>query len=242
MDNIDNTNKADVKKGISVIKNNFWNINWIKTIYLNFKVLPFSKAVMLPLLVGKHVKLRSIGKIIIEDEITTGMISLGVVYCKGWEDPKDGYFILSNRGTMIFKGHVKFYTSVKLYVKGKMTFGGNNSIGARSMFFCYNEINLGYNSGCSWDCTYSDTNFHPLKDLVSDKFLKQDGKIVIEDNVFVGNHTCILINTKIPAGSVISSYSKVSGSFRKEGENLLISSNNSVVVGKGYQMYDFCQL
>ena len=210
-------------RGLRLLKE-YYNVNYLKTLYFNFYSLPLHQAFKFPFIIGKHVKIRNIGDIRIEGDIFPGMISIGNIYIRAWEDNKEDYFIFNNRGIIIFKGRVKFYPATKLFVSGKLEFGGDNNIGSRTHLLCYNSIRLGFNSGCSWDCSIIDTNFHPFG-----------------DNVFIGNHSAISMNTVIPNGCVISNYSKVSGSFRREGENLLISGNPAVVIDKGFQMYDFCQ-
>lgn len=61
-------------------------------------------------------------------------------------------------------------------------------------------------------------------------------KVFIGDKVFIGNHVNIGKGTKIPNGSVISSWSKVFGSFTRKGENLLIAGNPAKVVDTGLTM------
>ena len=64
-----------MNKYIYVIK----KIN-IKTLYFNFKYLPFKEAVKLPVFLSRHVCLKKIkGKVIINSKIRTGMIKIGLV-------------------------------------------------------------------------------------------------------------------------------------------------------------------
>lgn len=228
-------------RGFYVLVTEFFHINILKTVYFNLRALPLSQAYKLPFIIGYHVRIKKIGKIKIECPVNLAMISLGVINIPHWEDRSEGILIFNNHGSIIFKGMVKFYPASKLFVEGEVVFSGNNNIGSRTLMVSYKNIQIGYNTGCSWDCEITDTNFHPLKDIVGDRFVKQEGKIVIGDNVFIGNHTNIAKNTNIPNGCVISSWSNVSGNFKREGDNLLISGNPARIIDKGYQMYDFCQ-
>lgn len=241
MNFIKNKLSPNQKRIISFFRYSFFRINWFKTIYFNLKALPFREALKIPIVVGRNVRLRNIGKIILGCKAEPALVSIGVIYIDGWEAANEGVLIFNNKGTIVFNGLAKFYPACKIFVNGNLTMGGRNNIGSRTCIICYNNISIGNNTGCSWDCSFSDTNFHPLKDLIGNRYLKQNGKIVVGDNVFIGNHTSISMNTNIPNGCVVSAYSKVSGSFKREGENLLIGTPIATVLDKGYQMEDFNQ-
>lgn len=212
------------------------NLSVIKTLLLNLKLFPLKTAIKLPILVGKRVKLRNIGKIRIDCEIKPFMISIGNFYIPEWQNYKDTTTIIDNKGCITIKGPVRLYAGCKINVASdaKLSFAGYNIIGYNSKIICWNKIEIGVNSGCSWDCQIFDTDFHYVKDEVGNSLLKPSTFVKIADNVFIGNNVSILKGTKIPNKSLVSSLSRVSGVFTKEGEGLLIAGNPAKVVDKGY--------
>lgn len=228
----------DQRTGLRILYCRFFSINILKTLYVNFKALSIRNAIKIPIIVGHNVKIIDLGTIIIDAPITTGMFSIGVLRIPTLEHSSDNKFIFYNGGILRLKGRVKLHTGVKFSNSGEITLGGKNTIGACTKVVCHSKIVIGYNSGCSWHCEIFDTDFHQLKDIVSGRLLKMDSPIFIGDNVFIGNHCNISRSTKIPNGCVITSWSRVSGSYRKDGENLLISGNPAKVIDKGYMMID----
>ena len=190
-------------------------MNLLKTLYYNFYFFSFKQAFKLPLAVGWNVRFRGTGSIILSaSEIHPFMLSFGVLKIDDIESNSDKTYI-SNWGNLEFQGYAKIHPGAKLWIfeDANITFKGNNTIGARSIVASEEFIEIGFNSGCSWDCEIFDT-----------------------DKVFIGNHVNIGKGTKIPNGSVISSWSKVFGSFTRKGENLLIAGNPAKVVDTGLTM------
>lgn len=214
------------------------NFSLFKTLLFNFKALPIKDAFKIPFIVGRNVKLVSIGKITINAPISTAMFSIGIHYIEQWQYDKETYTIWSNEGVVSFDNTVRLYSGVKICVgeSGILTFGGYNIVGSNTKIICWKNITIAKNVGISWECQLFDTNFHNLKDLVANKINKRDGIIEIKEDTFIGNNVSIMKGTKISEGSVVSSGSRVTGNFTKEGKNLLISGNPAVVIDKGYKM------
>lgn len=227
----------DFYKGYQIIKKEFFNINHLKTCYVNLRYFPLKQAVMMPILIGRNVRLRSLGNLCIEGKIVPAMISIGVLKVDLWEDQRQST-IFSNLGTIRIQGKIKIHPGARIVVKknAELTFKGLNTIGAQTKVICYKRISIGSNSGCSWNCQIFDTDFHFLYDLINERPLKRTVPIIIGNNVFIGNHCNIAKGTKIPHGTVISSWSKVAGSFMREGENILIAGNPAKVIDRNYTM------
>ena len=83
------------------IKRYFWQINWFKTIWFNFKALPFKKAIKLPFIISYNCKINNIGLIVLKNKIFPGMISIGVVKINSLETNEDKV-IFTNYGKIIF--------------------------------------------------------------------------------------------------------------------------------------------
>lgn len=212
-------------------------INVIKSIYFNFKIFPISVAWKLPIAIGWNTKIKKIGIITIQGKISTFMITLGAKRITEIET-YDVSTQFCNKGTIVFSGRIKIHPGAKIWVYDNaiIKFGGLNTIGARSLLVAQQQIIMGNNTGCSWDCQIMDTDFHYLRDLIANRVISPYKPIHIGNDVFIGNHVNIGKGTKITDGSIISSWSKVQGSFTKQGDNLLIAGNPGVVIGTGYTM------
>lgn len=224
----------DEKEALRVLKNSFWEINWVKTLWLNLKVLPFSKALKCPILVGKNVKVKNLGKINFTSEVYPGMVSIGVIRLSAFETDAIP-LIFNNRGTLIIGGRLKIHPGAVVSVVNKATLsiGNHVGIGANTKVVCRKNIILGDDVRISWNCQLLDSDFHFLYNIEKDKYYPRTKEIVIGNNVFIGNGCTVAKGTVIPNGCVISCISKVSGDFSEDGENLLIAGNPAMIIKKG---------
>lgn len=228
---------------LQVIKNSFWEINWIKTIWFNFMALPFKQAMKIPFIIGYNVKIQSIGKIILHKKCYTGMISLGVMKIPMWES-NSVQLIFTNYGTVVFSGRAKFHPGVKLSISQNalLKLGDKVSFGYNCRIITQHTISTGDNFRISWEGQIFDTDFHYLQKIESEKIYIRKKPVIIGNDVFLGNRVTIGKGTVIPNGCVISCCSKINGDFSSQGENLLIVGNPGKVVSKGYIMGSGWQL
>ena len=229
-----NSLNYDQKESLRVIKNSFCKINWLKTLWLNFKVLPFKSAIKCPIVVAYNTKIKNIGKIIFTNKIYPAMVSLGVIRLSAFETTSNP-LIFNNRGTLEVGGRLKIHPgAVFAIVKGATIKVGNCvGFGANSRVVCRKSIIIGNNVQCSWDTQILDSDFHFLYNIEKDKYYPRTKEIVFGNNVFIGNGCTVGKGTVLPDGCVVSCISKVSGDFTTEGENLLIAGNPAKVIKKG---------
>ena len=69
----------DQRESLRILRFYFWSINWLKTLWINFQILPFRQAFRCPILVAYNTKIKSVGDIIFEDEVYAGMFLIGVI-------------------------------------------------------------------------------------------------------------------------------------------------------------------
>lgn len=224
----------DQKGSLRVIKNSFWKINWIKTLWFNCKTLPFSKAIRCPVIIAYNTKIKNVGKIVFTNDIYPAMVSLGVIRLGGIETTSNP-LVFNNRGTLEIGGRLKIHPgAVFSIVKGATIKVGNCvGFGANSKVICRKSITIANNVQCSWNTQILDSDFHFLYNIEKDKYYPRTKDIIIGNNVFIGNGCTIGKGTILPDGCVVSCISKVSGDFTTEGENLLISGNPAKVIKKG---------
>lgn len=221
---------------LSYIRGN--NISLIKTLIFNFKALPIKSALKLPFIVGKNVEIRNMGTIEVMCDIKTAMFTIGCKFNSGWETYKESKTIFYNKGRIKLYGCWNVYSGAKICVKenGILSFLGYNNVGCKNKIICYEKIIFEKDASLSWECEVFDTNFHNLKDMYSNKIMKKNAAVKIGEGTFIGNNASIHPGTIIPKGCVICSFSRVQGSFVKNGENLLILGNPAKVVDGGYKM------
>lgn len=224
----------DEKEALRVLKNSFWEINWVKTLWFNLKVLPFSKAIKCPVIVGRNVKVKNIGKINFIGDVYPGMVSIAVIRISAIET-NHAPTIFNNRGTLNIGGSIKLHPGAILAIipNAAITLGNHVGFGANTRVVCRKAITIGNDVQISWNCQVLDSDFHFLYNIEKDKYYQRTKEIIIGNNVFIGNGCTVGKGTVIPDGCVVSCISKISGNYVAEGENLLIAGNPAKVIKKG---------
>lgn len=183
-------------------------VNILKTIYFNFKMLPFRQALKLPvLLYGKVKIIRTTGRILLNAPVSRGMIKIGA---QGSEMFPERVSVIDLSGTLKVEGHsIRIGAGGLLRIEKKGTIILNECcrIGACSILFAETLIEIGYNTGASWCCQIMDTDTHSIKDLTTGKIALRTRPITIGDNCWIGNHVLINKGTVLPNGTIVSSNS-----------------------------------
>lgn len=123
-----------------------------KSIWFNFKYLPFKQAIKLPILFYNPLFLECKGKVIIDsDDVHFGMIKLGLSVVSFY--PKAG---------ITFENH-----------GGVLTIGNESGCSASLKLACYHCIDIEDGVRFGWNCSIIDTDFHRLKLDVDSPFTLQ---------------------------------------------------------------------
>lgn len=188
-----------------------------KTIYFNFKYLPFGQAIHFPFILSNNVYLKKLeGKIVLECPVRYNLVTIGFGEV-GIFDEKKARSIWQVSGKVIFKGRTLLGHGVKISVEkeGILTFGENFKLTAETAIVCHDSIEFGKNCLVSWDVLIMDTDSHQ----VVDKFGKEKTvakPIVIGEHVWIGCRATVLKGVRIPCNSIIGAGSIVSGAFNIE--------------------------
>ncbi len=193
----------------------------LKTIYFNFKYLPFRQAIRLPVLLSRKVYLKeTAGKIIIEGPVKFGMIRIGYDGV-GIFDYKYSRAIWQVSGTVVFKGRALIGHGSKISVgkEGKLVFGDNIIITAESAIIALKKV-VEFGNDCllAWDILIMDNDFHSILDGKGDA-INDPANIKIGNHVWIGCRSLILKGSIIPDNSIIAAGSRVSKQLI--GENKL---------------------
>lgn len=214
-------------------------VSIVKTLYYNFKLLPFKQAKKLPLLIGKNTIVRSTkGVLKIDGHVKTGMISFGVLLIFRDDIRKRNYIDIS--GEVIFKGHAIFHTGtiLKSSKGSKIIFGDNFKLGADSVIYSEKSISFGEMVEMSWNVQILDTDFHFIEKIDTKESFPRTKPISIGNNVWIGNGVCINKGTIIPNGCIVASRSMVNKSFDKQ--YCILAGTPAKVVKEGFtRVFDF---
>lgn len=182
-----------------------------KTIWFNFRHLPFRQAVQLPIWIAPDCKIKIKGKVYCN---TPKFASIRIGFHKvPIMNPNENTVIsLKKGGTIIFNGSAHIGKGSKIHVenKGILTLGDNFAISASTQINCYKAITFGCDIQFSWDCLVMDSDTHSIYDE-NGKRMNDNCEIILEDKIWIGCRCTILKGSKIPAGCVIGACSLVSG-------------------------------
>ena len=212
-------NLRNIKRKFNIAR----KVNWVKTLYFNFKMFPFSIAKKLPVFFYGSVKFTSLkGSIIIDAPLRIGMIGFGQPY--EMTTMSCGIAELFLEGYMTFKGHVAFSKDVFLYIKKNAHFeiGHLSTIATKSKIICTLKISLGSFVQCGSETQFIDTNFHSMINTQTGIRYPMSAAIDIADYVYIGSRVTIMKHTVIPSYFTIASHSLTNKNYASLGSNTLI--------------------
>ncbi|MES2486373.1 MAG: transferase [Bacteroidota bacterium] len=198
-------------------------VNWIKTLYFNYKKFPFTVAKKLPVFFYGPVKLTDIsGEIIIDAPIKRAMIGFGQPY--EFTSLHKGIAELKLSGTIVFKGHVQFGKDYFIYIAkdAYAEFGHMASLASNGKIICTQSIIFGKYARIGSESQLIDTTFHKMIDLATGRQMPVAGNIVLGDFNYVANRVSIMKNTITPNFCTISSNSLCNKDYTAFGQNIMI--------------------
>lgn len=182
--------------------------NWLAIIYFNFRMLPFKQAVKLPFDFYYKIRFEKLsGKIILQyKDLHRGMIKFGG---RGSEMFERSTTIIDLKGQVFFNGIVEFGHGSLLRIEenGTIIFGNNVRIGAKSKIFCEDQIEFKDELDFSWECQIFDTNFHNIKNTLTNDLVTKTAPISIGAYNWFGNRVSVMKGTKTPDHFIVASNS-----------------------------------
>ena len=216
----------------------FLRTNIIKTLMVNFCLLPWKQAIRLPIFVYGRFTLREHkGRIILKQPARAEMIIIG---------KKSSYVtttvqrtIWTVNGTLVFGGPMKFAFGSYLLVTDNATlsFGtGGTYCGSNFKVFCFDKITIGDNVRMAWDVQIIDSSFHYTKNLNKDGYVAPLTKpILLESNIWIGNRSTISKGAVVPNETIIASNSLVNKDFSENPPYSLIAGSPATLKVTGIQ-------
>lgn len=200
-----------------------------KSIYLNFRVLPFKDAIKLPLLVRYNTVMSSYsGKVTILGGAVLGSIKIGFGHV-GCFDKKYERSIWEVAGNLVFEGRASFGHGSRILVGENATlYVGDKFVNTAGItIICFFNIKIGKNVLTSWETLIMDTDFHIIRNIAQVDEGKREKEIVIGNHVWIGCRATILKGTNILDDSVIAAGAVVSKKI--ESPSVLVAGNPALI-------------
>ena len=197
-----------------------------KTLYVNFKVLPVSQAIHLPLFVSCHTQLGELSRNSIRIEapkVSFAMISFGVFErSEGLLCVKKCYLSVGDKSSLVFRGRFALSQGSCLKVSNGATMicGDKVTFNVRARILCSYKVEIGNNVRLGWDCTVKDADGHAISDE-DGKIINNARPVIVGSNVWAGAEVALLKGAVIPNGCVVGFRSVVTKKY--EQENAIIA-------------------
>ena len=209
-----------------------------KTVYFNFRSLPFRQAIKLPIWLYRPNILSCKGKIELGGgKIKPGMVMLGFNAVSIY--PQNGIMI-ENKGTIYFHG--RCYVGNNSYISvgssGYASFGEDFGATASFRLASYDRIEFGNQVSVGWDCLFMDSDFHRLT-REDGKPVKAYGKIQIGNNVWFGNNCVVLKNTVVPNFTTVAAGTMLAGRCSVPEKTVIGNHREMIILKHGaWRNYD----
>lgn len=189
-------------------------VNIIKTIYINFRLLPYSQAQKFPIIVYGSTKFSSLkGDIIIDGDVKKGMLEINksFIYAPNLNTIPSQLVI---DGKWIIKGHIEIGNGTKILVNsGAFLSMENNRISDMCNIVCYKQITISDGTRITHRCQVIDTNNHFIANLNNRTIPDCKRSIHIGKFVWVGNSTTISAGAILPNNCIVTSNSLVNKNY-----------------------------
>ncbi len=211
----------------------FFIHNWPAIFYLNFKMLPFHKAIHLPIDIYGKVRFEKLtGRLSLNGRVLrAGMIKIG---SQGSDMFPNSNCVVSIEGTVEITDTLIVGTGSSFISKkgSKIRFGSNAIFGARNIIFCEQEMNFGDDFLTSWDCQIMDTDTHDVVDCITSEFRPSVKPVSFGEHVWLGNGVIVNKGTKLPSNTIVASRSLCNKDYTDIGEYSILAGSPAKVVAK----------
>ncbi len=210
-------------------------LNFFKTIFINFRLLPFISACHLPILIFGQCKLHHLkGRIVFNCPIKFGQLLIGI------SDPLRSYqykTYISLLGTIHVENHVVLRKGLQLSVVGDLYLEDSVHIGDHNTIICTDEITIKKGTRVANDTTFMDTDFHYVLNTENREIKQNHAPIELGENCWIGGNCVIKKGTKLPKGTIlIGPFSSVSKDLTEIiPENSLIGGSPAKLIRSGYR-------
>lgn len=222
-------------------RNSIPGVNWIRTLYFNFRLLPFKQAVKLPVFIyGKPVFNSLSGRIIFTCPIKRGMVKMNIVkpFAPSLQTINSQMNIC---GTIVFGGNAMIGCGTKILVTQNaiLELGDSVRITDFCNVDCCKHIVVNDGTSIAHRCQIMDSNHHYVLDTNSNRIAINSQPIHIGRQCWVCNSSTLTSGAKLPDYTIVASNSLVNKNFIPEGENIIIGGMPAKLIKKGaFRIFD----
>lgn len=196
-------------------------------------MLPVKQAIKLPIDIYGKIKLSDLtGTITINStKIKMGMIKIG---SQGSDMFPNTATTLMIQGNVVFNGKFVIGTGSSIICRknGIINFGKDDTLGARNIIFCEQEMNFGDNFLTSWDCQIMDTDTHDVVDCITSEIRPSVKPVSFGEHVWLGNGVVVNKGTKLPSNTIVASRSLCNKDYTDIGEYSILAGSPAKIVAK----------
>lgn len=171
-----------------------------KTIYVNFKLLPFKQAKKLPIFIYRNTLIYKLGEMeIISPDVTTGMVRWGRMNVKS----PAKYGKIRNEGKITFRGQLKIGGSNIIENKGHIEFGADVRIAEGVTIMIRSKLTVGERTIISSKSFIYDSNDHFTIDVETKKVKR------LTKNIIIGPDNWLCTGTFVKKGTITGPFTLV---------------------------------
>lgn len=194
-----------------------------KTIWFNFRYLPFNHAIKMPILLSHNVRVRSCYRDAIKFKHNYNPTTFGIRIGFHKVEPIDNYSLhtiidIRKGGILKLLGETHIGIGAIIFVgfDAKLILGKNFAISGTTSIICKKYIEIGNDVQLSYNGLIMDSDSHKIYDI-NNILLKNTEPIVIGSKVWITPNVTILKGSIIPDNCIIASNSLVNKKFYQNG-------------------------
>lgn len=209
----------------------FW-----RTVYFNFRTLPFSEAVKFPIFIYGKVRLFMLnGEVRLENtSIRRGMVRIGVNADSFSLFDHSGFVSLGSKGSkMIFEGPASISVNSKVrVVAGELRFGKYAYIGEGVRIICNGgTVHIGEYSRIAFETTIMNSSFHHMYNSNKKSITRTTRPVYIGKYCWIGNRSTLSAGTTIKDFTIVCAGSLINRDFTQmEGENQMLGGSPAKMI------------
>ena len=203
-----------------------------RSLYVNFRCLPFRQAVHMPILVSHRTRLKHLsGKVVVNGQLKMGLVKIGLSTSQLSDFRKDRT-VVDFRGGIEFNGKCKIGSGSRIMVAdtGQLVFHDNFCNSSHLSIVCFKYIEFGSNNTCAWHTLVMDTDQHSIVNDAGVR-INEDSPVHFGDKVWCGCNVIVLKGTDITHDVVLAAGSVVHG--HHDCPHTIIAGNPAKIVKKG---------
>lgn len=183
-------------------------LNFIKTIWFNYKVFPREIARKRPVKVSYRTKCEGLYRGCIEfktDKIRKNMVWYGIDEAtKGLNGVQRNYLIFHKGAKLYFDGEANLAkgVSIRMFENAKLEIGDKIYANKFLNISCSKNIKIGKNCFIGWNVNLQDADGHKILDADGNR-MNENQKIEIGEHVWIAAHATLLKGAIVPDECVV---------------------------------------